>query len=178
MRGWARVLLAVATVSIVLAPATTLRASERVRLACTITGTPHYEKLVGTSGPDVICAGRGADEIRGRGGDDVIYAGPGKDIAMGGRGDDTVYGGKGPDVLYGSPGDDDVVGGPGGDDVRGNHGFDQIRGGPGSDGCLSAIDGHGGDHVYGGPGVDTADTDPGDHLHAVEEVKTVVCYGE
>jgi hypothetical protein len=148
------------------------------RPACTITGSDGEENhLRGTSGPDVICALIGDDEIFGLGGDDVIFAGPGRDIVVGGGGDDRIFGNEGSDLAYGGPGNDELFGQRAGDDLRGNHGRDRLYGGRANDGCLSATDQHPGDRVYGGPGHDRADSDTGDRLFSVEET-ALLCYAE
>lgn len=93
---------------------------------CTISGTSGDDVLVGTEGPDVICAGAGDDTITGLGGDDIIYGGPGWDTITGGDGNDLIY--LGPDAGYGSgdAGDDRIVGSR-------NGGFGKFDGGEGND---------------------------------------------
>jgi hypothetical protein len=86
-------------------------------VAATLIGSPHADRLRGTSGPDVIVAFGGDDKINGRGGRDRICAR---------RGDDRVTAGWG---------DDRVLGGPGSDHLRGGAGRDMIRGATGVDRC-------------------------------------------
>ena len=83
---------------------------------CTISGTIHDDRLVGTPGPDVICGLGGNDSIQGFAGNDRLVGGPGDDTLDGGAGKDTLQGGAGNDVLKAKDGARDVVdGGPGTD---------------------------------------------------------------
>jgi ELWxxDGT repeat protein/VCBS repeat-containing protein len=91
------------------------------------------DKIVGTSGADVITGTGSKDEISGKGGDDVIDAGGGKDTVSAGRGDDVVSGGGGNDELNGGRGDDHLDGGDGKDDLHGGRGDDILIGGGGND---------------------------------------------
>jgi hypothetical protein len=75
---------------------------------CTITGTPLADRLRGTAGPDVICAGEGDDRVEAGGGDDAVFGDGGDDRLSGEEGDDTLYGGDGKDRLNGGPGEDVV----------------------------------------------------------------------
>jgi hypothetical protein len=111
---------------------------------CTKAGNTGNNRLVGTSGPDVICGDSGNDRIIGGGGNDLIYPGPGWDSTSGGNGNDTVL-----DTV----GRDHVGGGRGNDDLRGGNGPDTLSGGPGRD-RLSG--GSGRDHCNGGSGRDRA----------------------
>jgi Ca2+-binding RTX toxin-like protein len=83
--------------------------------ACTITGTPGPDLLVGTRGRDVVCGLGGNDMLAGKSDDDVLIGGRGKDMLSGGNGDDTLYGGRGADRLQGDHGRDVVYGGDGND---------------------------------------------------------------
>jgi Ca2+-binding RTX toxin-like protein len=71
---------------------------------CTITGSARSDRLRGTSGDDVICAGDGHDRIEARGGDDAVFGDGGDDRIDGDSGDDTLYGGGGRDRLRGGSG--------------------------------------------------------------------------
>jgi hypothetical protein len=71
---------------------------------CTITGTPGDDRIKGTRGDDVICAGAGDDRVDGGGGDDAIFGDDGDDRLRGGPGDDTLYGDAGADRLDGGGG--------------------------------------------------------------------------
>jgi hypothetical protein len=73
---------------------------------CTTTGTPRADRLRGTRGDDVICAGEGADRVEARGGDDAVFGDGGDDRIDGDSGDDTLYGGDGIDRLDGGSGSD------------------------------------------------------------------------
>jgi Ca2+-binding RTX toxin-like protein len=91
-------------------------------LAATIVGTDGRDDITGTTGRDVIAAGKGWDHVDGRDGDDVICGGRGADNIQGGPGNDRVYGeadgllyneDQYGDVLTGGPGNDYIDGGPG-----------------------------------------------------------------
>jgi hypothetical protein len=69
----------------------------------TIVGTRRGDRITGTSGDDVIYAGRGRDRVNGKGGDDIICGGPGNDRLTGGRGADRLLGGPGRDKLVLDP---------------------------------------------------------------------------
>lgn len=98
---------------------------------CTIRGTQYGDHLVGTSGPDLICAGAGNDRIEGLGGNDVVFAGAGDDIVFGGPGDDVISGDLGRDRLVGGSGRDLLSGRtrrPERDVLNGGVGADVCRG--------------------------------------------------
>ncbi|MDC0434809.1 calcium-binding protein, partial [bacterium] len=100
---------------------------------CTIKGTNDSDNLVGTPGPDVICALDGDDFIKALGGDDIIFAGKGSDVISADAGNDIVFGGEGNDVIRGASGDDVLIGGPGDDQLAGAKGNDIVFGGTGAD---------------------------------------------
>jgi Ca2+-binding RTX toxin-like protein len=136
-----------------------------------IIGTNASETLVGSEGPDFICALLGDDVIYGLGGDDLIlgdtttffgnvqapggddtiFAGAGNDEVLPGPGDDTVDGGSGDDSLALAVGDDVGQGGQGSDSVIGGFGQDVVLGGPGDDELAGGFDD---DLINGGPGDD------------------------
>jgi hypothetical protein len=91
---------------------------------CTISGSLGDDRLRGTGGDDVICAGAGDDRIAGAGGDDAVFGDGGDDRASGGDGEDTLYGDDGDDRLQGDAGDDVLAGGPGDDRLNGGAGTD------------------------------------------------------
>jgi hypothetical protein len=93
------------------------------KIAATLIGSPHNDRLLGTKGRDVIVAFGGDDKINGRGGRDRI---------CGRRGDDQVNAGRGDDRILGGPGSDDIWGGAGRDLIRGAPGFDLCGGAPAS----------------------------------------------
>ena len=96
--------------------------------SCTILGTVQSDHLVGTDGPDVICAGNGEDTVEAMGGDDVVYGDNGKDSINGGPGNDELFGGNAKDTL---------VGGLGSDLLDGGNGTDSCDGGPGDNELLN-----------------------------------------
>jgi Ca2+-binding RTX toxin-like protein len=117
---------------------------------CTIRGTSVSESLVGTAGPDVICAGGGDDSVTGRGGNDIVYGGRGSDTVKARGGADTVYGGSGGDTLDGAAGDDSLFGQLGADMLQGGAGNDALDGGLGND----TLDGGSGTNSCDGGGGD------------------------
>ncbi|HEX2294295.1 MAG TPA: hypothetical protein VHN37_03200 [Actinomycetota bacterium] len=128
-------------------PATSAAEASAVCLgrAATIVGTGGDDRLVGTSGPDVLVGLGGRDQIIGSRGDDVVCGGPGDDTIVGDRGDDVLSGGHGSDALVGSRGADTLRGDAGDDELvaqraRPDAG-DSARGGPGDDVCANASSG-------------------------------------
>jgi hypothetical protein len=103
---------------------------------CTLTGTEGPDRLVGTSGADVICGLGGDDRVEGAGGDDVLYGDAGTDRVVGGAGADTLYGDEGVDRLDGGDGADVLSGGPDADRLSGDLGADHLEGGGGGDRCV------------------------------------------
>lgn len=108
--------------------------------------------VIGTTGPDFICAGPGNNIIRAKGKNDIIFGGAGNDIIWGGYGFDTISGGPGNDVITAGGGLDTVDAGDGDDLIRGGTGPDVLRGGEGDD---TIIGGDGNDSIRGGPGEDS-----------------------
>lgn len=97
--------------------------------------TSQNDRIVGTSGPDVIGSGAGDDVINGREGDDDLDGGSGNDILRGGAGNDWLTGGTGKDKLFGGDGTDVLWGGNGADLLNpgDNTDYDDIIAGKGSD---------------------------------------------
>lgn len=108
--------------------------------------------VIGTTGPDFICAGDGNNIIRAKGKNDIIYAGAGNDIIWGGYGHDTIFAGLGNDVVNAGGGLDTVSGEGGNDIIKGGTGPDVLRGNDGDD---TIIGGDGHDSIRGGNGNDT-----------------------
>src|SRR5215211_3841936 len=106
----------------------------------TIIGDFSAEEIRGTSGPDVIVARAGADEIDALGGNHRVCAGLGADVVSGGEGSDRIFGEKGADRLDGGRGSDVLSGGEGSDWLFGRAGSDRLLGGPHED------------NLRGGPG--------------------------
>ncbi len=136
----------------------------------TITGTAGDDNVVGSSQPEIINAGNGADRVRGLdaddaifggGGIDKIFGGAGNDIIVGEAGDDTLYGEAGNDLLHGNDGADLINGGDGHDLINGGAGIDTLLGGAGDDIIFGEDDadtisgGTGNDYLYGDAGNDT-----------------------
>lgn len=136
----------------------------------TIVGTGGSDRLVGTSGNDVIFGGGGTDLIKGRGGNDRICAGSGEDTLRGGRGRDRLsagggdesgrgsimFGGRGHDLLLGNNFAGEKMRGGGGNDTLHALGTnrtyeDVLQGGPGDD---ELIQEQGPSYLEPGPGND------------------------
>ena len=126
--------------------------------------------VIGTTGPDFICAGDGNNIIRAKGKDDIIFGGGGNDVIWGGFGNDTIYGGEGndlirsgdgKDIVWGEAGNDTVLAGKGPDTVRGGDGDDKLTGGEGHD----TMRGDGGaDKLVGNKGIDRLFGDAGNDV--------------
>jgi Ca2+-binding RTX toxin-like protein len=74
----------------------------------TITGNNRDNRLIGTSGKDLIYGRAGNDFIDGREGNDGLYGELGNDTIIGGAGNDDMGGGDGNDSLDGGEGIDQV----------------------------------------------------------------------
>ena len=104
----------------------------------TIVGTPHNDRIFGTSAQDVIV---------GLGGDDTISSGESNDFICGGNGRDKMYGRGDNDMITGQKGQDVLLGGLGADRITGLGSDDSITGEAGTD---MLFGGSGNDTVYGG----------------------------
>lgn len=102
--------------------------------------TPGDDRLIGTSGANVINALAGNDYVDGRGGND------------------TLIGGSGNDKLFGGPGADALMGGTGNDTLSGGGSRDSFKGGGGRD-TIKTRDGVGRERVSCGSGIDVAIVD-------------------
>jgi Ca2+-binding RTX toxin-like protein len=78
-------------------------------------GSPEHDHLNGTTGNNVMFAGRSADAVAGMAGNDMLDGGSGDDKLWGGSGNDTLTGGTGADLLVGGFGADRMEGGNGND---------------------------------------------------------------
>jgi Ca2+-binding RTX toxin-like protein len=72
-------------------------------------GTLFDDVIEGSEEFDKILASSGNDVVNGYGGDDVITAGDGNDTLDGGAGSDTLDGGTGNDFLFGGLGADTFI---------------------------------------------------------------------
>ncbi|MEG4014798.1 MULTISPECIES: chemotaxis protein CheB [unclassified Microcoleus] len=98
-----------------------------------ITSSPKFDFLEGTSAADTISGLDGNDIIYAKGGDDFLEGGAGKDKICGDRGNDTISGGADDDILWGGKGSDLILGDSGNDIIYGGAGSDTVTGGPGDD---------------------------------------------
>ncbi len=121
-----------------------------------------HDRLIDSTGNDLIQSFAGADEIVAeRGGDDVIDAGSGNDRVLAGFGHDHVLGGAGNDDLDGAAGNDFLDGGAGNDTLTGGAGRDYLDGGSGSDLIAGDADD---DRISGGDGDDDLDGGSGNDV--------------
>jgi len=72
-------------------------------------------RIVGTSGNDLLNGGIGADRIEGLDGNDTLIGGEGADRLDGNNGNDSLSGGEGADRINGGSGADTLTGGNGAD---------------------------------------------------------------
>ncbi len=115
-----------------------------------LTSSPKFDFLEGTSVADTISGLDGNDIIYAKGGDDFLEGDRGKDKICGDQGNDTIFGGADEDIMWGGKGNDLIFGNSGNDTLYGDKGSDTLSGGEGED--IFAI-GKG----SGGPTVATAD---------------------
>jgi hypothetical protein len=90
-------------------------------------------KIIGTSGDDVLTGTGDSDRIGGRRGDDELSGRGGDDCVAGHEGDDTLFGGLGGDKLKAGRGTDAISGGDGDDLIRARAGRDTVNCGGGDD---------------------------------------------
>jgi Ca2+-binding RTX toxin-like protein len=75
-----------------------------------MTGTEHFDTLIGTDTlSDIMYGEAGDDRMDGLDGADTLNGGAGNDILVGGQGDDLLIGGLGDDVMTGAGGGDTFV---------------------------------------------------------------------
>ncbi|MEG3895999.1 MULTISPECIES: chemotaxis protein CheB [unclassified Microcoleus] len=115
-----------------------------------LTPTPKFDYLEGTTQPDRFNGLDGNDIIYANSGDDFLEGDAGKDKICGDRGNDTITGGADNDILWGGKGSDLIGSDSGNDIIYAGAGSDTVTGGTGDD--IFAI-GKG----SGGPTADTAD---------------------
>jgi PAP2 superfamily/RTX calcium-binding nonapeptide repeat (4 copies) len=115
-----------------------------------LTPSPKFDYLEGTTQPDRFNALDGNDIIYANSGDDFLEGDRGKDKICGDQGNDSIFGGADNDILWGGKGGDLIFGNSGNDTLYGGVGSDSSTGGEGDD--IFAI-GKG----SGGPTVATAD---------------------
>jgi Ca2+-binding RTX toxin-like protein len=150
-------------------------------IACTVTGTPGPDNLVGSkTANDVMCGLAGNDTLTGLGGNDTLLGGDGDDVLAGGLGNDLLDGGNDKDrisyydsgvasgvqvnlatgTVTGGLGSDtvsvgtveNVDGSPHGDTITGDTGKNVLDGRAGAD-TIAGSDGN--DTLIGSTGADT-----------------------
>lgn len=98
-----------------------------------ITSSPEFDYLEGTTQPDRINALDDNDIIYANSGDDFLEGDKGKDKICGDQGNDTIFGGEGDDILWGGKGFDLIFGNSGNDIIYAGAGSDTVSGGEGND---------------------------------------------
>jgi PAP2 superfamily/RTX calcium-binding nonapeptide repeat (4 copies) len=98
-----------------------------------LTASPNFDYLEGTTQPDKFNALDGNDIIYANSGDDFLEGEAGKDKICGDRGNDTIFGGADDDIIWGGKGADLIFGNSGNDTITGGAGSDTISGGDGGD---------------------------------------------
>jgi len=78
-------------------------------------GSADHDHMNGSTGNNMLFAGRGDDAVSGMAGNDTLDGGSGNDKLWGGSGNDTLSGGTGNDLLVGGFGADRMEGGNGND---------------------------------------------------------------
>ncbi len=115
-----------------------------------LTPTPKFDYLEGTTQPDRFNGLDGNDIIYANSGDDYLEGDVGKDKICGDQGNDTIVGGADNDIIWGGKGSDLIGGDSGNDLIYAGAGSDTMSGGTGDD--IFAIA-----KGSGGPTVATAD---------------------
>lgn len=90
-------------------------------------------RLIGSSGNDILYGESGDDTIQGGDGNDIIHGGAGADTLRGDGGNDTLYGDGGYNKFYGGAGNDIIYGGADGNYFEGGAGADKLYGGAAAD---------------------------------------------
>ena len=109
------------------------------------------DRIIGSSGKDVLYGYSGSDSMSGRSGDDDMYGGSGNDRLYGEEGDDYLKGHSGKDRLSGGKGNDLLKGGKSADKLYGGSGEDRLYGESSPD---KLYGGSGNDKLYGGSSAD------------------------
>ena len=100
--------------------------SPQIELKNNLFGTFNDDRIIGTTGIDVIIGLPGSDNIRGGNGTDVIQGNEDADRLYGENDNDIIQGGLGSDQIYGGDGDDILTGGLDDDLVIGENGNDKM----------------------------------------------------
>lgn len=114
-------------------------------------GTDSNDWIIANSGPAIVWAGAGHDNVQLRYCDDQVHLEAGDDIVTALGGNNMIYGGDGHDSIYLGDGEDHVEGGYGNDFLQGGDGCDMLSGQWGDD---IIFGGDGEDELYGSEGND------------------------
>jgi len=117
------------------------------------TGSDFDDRLIGSTGTNILNGGAGNDVMKSKGGDDQMFGGDGDDRMVGHTGNEHMEGGAGVDIMQGISGADDMYGDAGNDYMYGGSGNDSVYGGTGAD----KIYGNTGDDTLYGSGIGVAD---------------------
>lgn len=98
-----------------------------------LTASPKFDFLEGTTQGDTIKGFDGNDIIYANSGDDLLGGDAGKDKICGDQGNDTIFGGADNDMIWGGKGNDLIFGESGNDTIYGGAGSDTMTGGEGND---------------------------------------------
>lgn len=98
-----------------------------------LTPSPKFDYLEGTTQPDRFNALEGNDIIYANSGDDYLQGDAGKDKICGDQGNDTIVGGADNDIIWGGKGSDLIGGDSGNDLIYAGAGSDTVSGGTGDD---------------------------------------------
>jgi Ca2+-binding RTX toxin-like protein len=124
------------------------------------TGGAAADRIIGTTGDNVLTGLAGNDDIVGDAGNDTLDGGTGADTLSGGSGNDLLNGGTEADELLGGQNNDTLNGGDAADSLRGDQGNDVLNGDTGADTLLGGNNndtlngGTQGDSLFGEAGVD------------------------
>lgn len=129
-----------------------VRLESTISTSFVLAGSRKHDRIVGSSGRDVLKGMDGNDTLIAGLGHDSLNGGVGNDLLVGGGHNDSLVGGLGRDVLYGGTGNDRLIGGDHNDTLLGETGRDVLHGGAGDDRLIGGLDA---DRLTGGAGRDT-----------------------
>lgn len=137
----------------------------------TIFGWESNDRILDSSGNNIVNGNAGDDTIYGAQGNDLLRGGTGNDILYGDKGDNTVFGDKGNDLIFVGVGNNLVNGNEGDDTIYGAQENDLLRGGKNQD----LIFGNAGDDtIYGDWGADTITGMGGDDIFVIGRTNNAI----